>query len=236
MKRLAILLLCVNSCLGAMPLRQSTAVTVKVGPMVDAGDLVTPETGLILHAAHIRLSKNGGDFAAKNDATALVHDENGYYDCVLDATDTGTLGLLTLAWTDPNAAPIRQDYEVMPARVWDSTYGTSRLDALVNTTIATATDANDFTLTAGQDVNDAYWMAAVMVQDANDGHSEVRWINRYVTSRAVTVDEPFSFTPAPGDLVWVLDLYGGLIQRLRTLLDTASVPTFYIDDRHNGGP
>ena len=45
-------------------LRQSTAVTVPYGPFVDSTDGVTPETGLTIQKAHVRVKKNGGDMAA----------------------------------------------------------------------------------------------------------------------------------------------------------------------------
>ena len=35
----------------------------------------------------VRLSKNGGDIAQKNEAASLTHDELGVYGCPIDATD-----------------------------------------------------------------------------------------------------------------------------------------------------
>ena len=46
-----------------MWLKQSTAVTVKMGPFLDETDQKTVETGLTISQADIRLFKNGGDFA-----------------------------------------------------------------------------------------------------------------------------------------------------------------------------
>ena len=42
-------------------LKQSTAVTVKIGPFVDEDDGKTAETGLTVSQADVRLSKNGGN-------------------------------------------------------------------------------------------------------------------------------------------------------------------------------
>lgn len=67
-------------------LKQPTAVTVKLGPFVDNVDGYTAETGLTITQAEVRLSKNGGDMAQKNEATSLAHDELGYYDCLLNTT------------------------------------------------------------------------------------------------------------------------------------------------------
>ena len=49
-------------------LKQSTAVTLKLGPFVDSSDGNTEETALTINAADVKLSKNGGTFAAKNDS------------------------------------------------------------------------------------------------------------------------------------------------------------------------
>ena len=78
-------------------LRKSTAVDVLIGPFVDAGDGKTAETGLTID---VELSKNGQPLANKSDATAPTDDAagtiDGYYNCELDATDTGTVGNLKL--------------------------------------------------------------------------------------------------------------------------------------------
>jgi hypothetical protein len=104
------------------------------------------------------------------------------------------------------------------------------LMAVVTTTVASPNDANNFTITAGQDVNDAYWMHAIMVEDAGDSHSEVRWIAQYSTSRDVRVDEPFSFTPAASDNVWILGpVYGGYLEMIYNRIDLLSRPVYYYD-------
>ena len=108
-------------------LKQSTAVTVVLGPFVDDTDGKTAETGLTISQADVRLSKNGGDFAQKNDANAATHDELGYYDVALDATDTGTLGALKVVVSESGALPVWEDFMVMPANVWDSLFGADLL-------------------------------------------------------------------------------------------------------------
>lgn len=110
-----------------MWLKQSTAITVKFGPFVDATDGVTPETGLTISQADIRLSKNGGDSAQTNNAAGATHDENGYYDVPLNTTDTNTLGTLRVFVNESGALPVWQDFMVVPANVWDSMFGADRL-------------------------------------------------------------------------------------------------------------
>lgn len=108
-------------------LKQSTAVTEKIGPFLDSTDGNTAETGLTIAQADVRLSKNGGNFAQKTEATSCTHDELGYYGCPLDATDTGTLGRLKLVVHESGALAVWHDYMVVPANVWDALFATDKL-------------------------------------------------------------------------------------------------------------
>lgn len=105
---------------GDMFLKQGVAVTVVLGPFVDSGDGVTAETGLTISQADVRVSKNGGSFGQKSEATGCTHLENGYYDCPLNGTDTGTLGQLRLAVSEAGALPVWRDFLVVPAEVYDA--------------------------------------------------------------------------------------------------------------------
>jgi len=108
-------------------LKQSTAVTKKMGPFVDDTDGKTAETALTISQADIRLSKNGGDFGQTNNAAGATHDENGFYGVPLDTTDTATLGSLRVAITESGALPVWQDFMVVSANVWDSLFAADRL-------------------------------------------------------------------------------------------------------------
>ena len=112
-------------------LKQSTAATIKFGPLIDDTDGKSAETGLTLAQADVRLSKNGGDFAQKNSTTSATHDENGYYDIPLNATDTGTLGRLRVAVSKSGALPVWQDFLVVTANVYDTLCSTDSLDVNV---------------------------------------------------------------------------------------------------------
>ncbi len=104
-------------------LKQSTAITVKVGPFLDEDDGKTVEGSLTITQPDVRLSKNGGAFAQKDAAQTLSHDENGYYGLALNATDTATLGRLTVHIHESGALPVWHDFEVVTANVWDSFFG-----------------------------------------------------------------------------------------------------------------
>jgi hypothetical protein len=125
----------------ALWLKQSTAATVKLGPFVNSTDGVTVEDGLTISQADVRLSKNGGNIAQKNEASAATHDELGYYDVDLDATDTGTLGRLKVMVSESGALPVWQDFMVLPANTYDSLVSGS--DYLQ--TDATQAEGADFT-------------------------------------------------------------------------------------------
>src|SRR3989304_1098891 len=119
-------------------LKQSTAVTLKIGPFVDSTDGNTAETALTIAQADVRLSKNGGNIAQKTEATSCTHDELGMYDCPVDATDTGPLGGLDLVVAEPGALVVRHTYMVVPANVWDSLFGADALQVDVAQWLGTA--------------------------------------------------------------------------------------------------
>lgn len=108
-------------------LRQATAVTIALGPFVDATDGFTAETALTLTQADHRLSKNGGAFAQKNDSSSSSHMENGHYSCALNATDTDTLGRLVIVVNESGARPIRLEYMVVSPNVYDSLFSNRSL-------------------------------------------------------------------------------------------------------------
>lgn len=141
-------------------LKQSTAVTVKIGPFVDDTDFKTAETALTISQADIRLSKNGGAFAQSNNAAGATHDASGYYGVPLDATDTNTLGTLRVFVAETGALQVWQDFMVAPANVWDSLFGADLLQVdstqLLGTAYATPSvagiqevDVTHFNGTAG---------------------------------------------------------------------------------------
>lgn len=109
-------------------LKQSTSVTITFGPIVSAADGYTPEAALTLHAAHIYVAKNGGSLAAKNSSTAPTYDRNGCYKVTLDATDTGTRGILFVNWEDANDVVIvPQVYNVLDPNDWNQKYSTGEV-------------------------------------------------------------------------------------------------------------
>ena len=70
--------------------------TFLIGPFLDATDGVTAETGLTIANTDIRLSKAGGNMAAKNSGGG-THDEEGLYQITINATDSNTEGTLQIS-------------------------------------------------------------------------------------------------------------------------------------------
>ena len=101
-------------------LKQSTAVDIALGPFLDETDGKTAETALTLSQSDIRLKKNGGAWAQKNDSSSATHEENGWYEVSLNATDTNTLGILVVACHESGALPAWREFLVVPANVYDS--------------------------------------------------------------------------------------------------------------------
>jgi hypothetical protein len=103
-------------------LRQSTNVTVMIGPFLDATDAVSEETGL--GGVGVELSKNGAAWATRNDATATAHGAEGWYTCELDTTDTNTLGVLKLKAQDSlTHLPVWHEFMVMGQEEYDTLFG-----------------------------------------------------------------------------------------------------------------
>lgn len=112
----------------------STAVTVSFGPFLLNTDGVTLVTNLTGTGANqtentttgIRLSKNGGAFAARHaTAGASNYDAYGNYLVPLDTTDTNTLGIMRMQFQDAaHFCPVWLDMMVVPAPMWNSLFGT----------------------------------------------------------------------------------------------------------------
>ena len=166
-------------------LKIATAATVKLGPFVDDTDGKTAETGLTISQADIRLSKNGGAFAQTHNAAGATHDENGYYDVPLDATDTGTVGRLRVSVSVAGALPVWQDFMVVPTHVYDSlVLGTDLLDVR-------ADEVNDKT---GYSLADGAITAAKIATDA------VTKVQAGLsTLTAQDVADAAKLAPSPGD-------------------------------------
>lgn len=112
-----------------MILRQSTAVTIVVGPFMDASDGVTPETGITLGAAdQAEVLKAGG--AATVDISGrtftAITGADGFYHLSLIAGDVDTVGAGRIVIQDSSVCvPVQIPFQVIEEAVYDAFYASS---------------------------------------------------------------------------------------------------------------
>lgn len=113
-------------------LKQSTASqNVLLGPFVDDSDGVTAETALSIANTDIKIWKGGTTLVGKNSGGA-THISVGNYYATLDATDTNTLGRMEIIVQVTGALPVRREFMVLPANIYDSMVsGTDLFDVSV---------------------------------------------------------------------------------------------------------
>jgi hypothetical protein len=104
----------------ALWLREDTATTIVVGPLVDSVD-ATKEEGLTITSSEVLVWKEGGtSFNAKNEASAATHRSYGMYTVPLDATDTNTPGQLIVGVFEAGIMVARSDFMVVAQNTYDS--------------------------------------------------------------------------------------------------------------------
>lgn len=129
----------------ALPLRQSTASQeILLGPFVDDADGDTQMTALTIANTDIKLFKHGASAVASKNSGGATHDADGRYVATLDATDTNTLGMLEVHVHVADALPVKREYIVYPAVVFDALFlGTDNLQVdVVQWEGADATDTS----------------------------------------------------------------------------------------------
>jgi hypothetical protein len=95
-------------------LKQSTASTVYVGPVLDSAGAAVTTAAL----GDFRLVKNGT--AATLTGATVTHDANGYYTVALTTTNTDTTGRLTLAVGNTAMSMSTHRFSVLLASVYDA--------------------------------------------------------------------------------------------------------------------
>lgn len=170
-------------------LKQSTSFTLRVGPVIDtAGAVVTSAT------LTIRLSKNGGAHANRNDATAITHDSNGYYLVTLNATDSNTVGTLQVAVTGTGFVPFDREYTVLPPAEYEGRYSGIGVAGSVNDASATTTS---FVGDSGLSSSDDFYNGSVLVFTSGTLKGLARRVTDYVGStRTFTLSPALPAAPA----------------------------------------
>jgi hypothetical protein len=171
--------------------RQSTAIIVTVGPVLDA-DGVAVTGGVV---GDFKISKNGGAPAALNGSATLTHRFTGHYSLSLTTSDVDTVGTAEIVIDDTvNACPMKEiqvvepaTYDVLfadaapgPASPTNITAGTIATVTNVTTvnglaagvitaaSIATgAIDADSLAADAGTEIGTAVWASGTRVLTAS---------------------------------------------------------------------
>lgn len=106
-------------------LRQSTASQSRIlGPFVDDTDFRTAETALTIANTDVRLMVNGAASVNKN-AGGGTHRINGNYSFTFDATDTATVGELSVSVVVAGALPVSKTFFVVEEAVFDALFAAS---------------------------------------------------------------------------------------------------------------
>lgn len=194
-------------------LKQSTAFTFRLGPFLDSIDGNTQENALTIAYTDVLLSKAGGALAAKNDTTNLTTTgANGHYTCVLNTTDTGTLGALRVWCHITGALAVWQDFVVLPANVYDSIVsGSDLLDVntaqWLGTACATPTVAGvpevDLTHVAGATTNVAALATNVDAILTDTGTTLDTKLNNIQGATFDTATDSLEAIRNRGDAAWI---------------------------------
>ncbi len=140
-------------------LRTNTACRLTVGPFMDKGDGITPETALTVTNCKLTLMVDDANVptlvldaaataaAGNNDMIHVAGDDAGFYDLELTAANLNYLGRAMLAITDAaNHCPVFHEFMIIPANIYDSMIlGTDLFDV-------SATQFAGQTITAGAGV------------------------------------------------------------------------------------
>ena len=115
-------------------LKQSTGVTVRVGPFIDKTDGLTPETGITLGAADEAELLKGTAGAATVDISgndwSAITSSDGWYDLGLTASNTDTVPFLTIVIQDDSEClPVFMEFVVINADYYDTKYSGTTITA-----------------------------------------------------------------------------------------------------------
>jgi hypothetical protein len=119
-------------------LREDTASQLRTIPVVfvDQTDGFTAETGLTIAASDVKMSKNGAATVNKNSGGG-THIVNGMYAFTFDATDSNTVGQLSVTIIVSGARPVYGHFVVLEEAVYDNLFAASAVGPLT----AAATNA-----------------------------------------------------------------------------------------------
>ena len=126
-----------------IPLKQSTAIDVRVGPFVDVGDGFTPEIGVTIAASDQAeiLKADGAATVAMTGVFAAISACDGWYDYTMATTDVDVVGELVVVMQDASVyLPVFMRFYVVEEAVYDALYGAASEGPLQGTTAGNKLD------------------------------------------------------------------------------------------------
>lgn len=202
-----------------IPLKQSTAYTILTPPFLDNTDGDTEEDLLTIAYTDVLLSKNFGTPTPKNETTPASHVSNGRYAVPINTTDTGTIGILNLFIHVSGALYVEMNFEILPANVYDSRFGTDYLQVDTVQVSGTAQTAND----NGADINDIK-VVTDNIPDSGAMTSIANESTLIVTGAVVDSIKIDTGTNIPADIAALNDLSASDVNA--EMVDVLSVDTY----------
>lgn len=214
----------------SIPLRLSTAgQIVALGQFLDPASLGSTKDALTIANTDVKLLKWGSSSLASKNSGGATFIVNGVYYTTLDATDTNTVGHLTIFCTMAGAVPVRLECHVYPTMIYDSlfaaagtdylqtdviqvgsstTAGTRQSNLLINgilTSTVAASPAPTTTtfaggLTGGSYPDNCFRNAAIVFTSGSNAGMTPRVVTSFVSSTGLfTTATAMAFTPSAGD-------------------------------------
>lgn len=132
-----------------------------LGRFVDTSDANTEKTALTIANTDIKLWKTGATTLVSKNSGGATHIANGEYYCVMDATDTDTLGSMKVCVHVSGALSLQVMACVLPAKIYDALIaGSDNLEVDLIQALGTAITASggrpevNTTLIEGVDATD----------------------------------------------------------------------------------
>ena len=191
-------------------LKQSTASQeLPLGYFLDSTDGDTEETALTIANTDIKIWKAGATTLSNKNSGGATHISNGVYYATLDATDTNTLGPMTVFCHVSGALAVKVDCLVLPANVYDSLVaGSDNLDVntmqWLGTACATPTTAGvpevDLTHISGSAVSATTAQIGVNVVNVGNAVENIaRETNHRTTIATLASQTSFTLTAGSAD-------------------------------------
>lgn len=209
-------------------LRQSTASQeVLLGPFLDDTDGKTAETALTIANTDIKVWVTGATSEASKNSGGATHIAAGRYYCVLDATDTATIGPLELNVAVSGALPVKLKCCVLAANVYDVLFGTTAPSTYAGadtsgTTTLLSRIGGAITISGGK-------VAATVA--TSDGADAATLVARLTSQRATNLDNlDAAITVLTGRLT---STRAGYLDTIPTLATAAQITALTVNTRAN---